>query len=119
MRPYKFRAWDKTTGMIHFDFDDLYYNTATINHGVYDVPVMQFSGVLDQEGKEIFERDIIICAWGKSSEVGIVEFKDGCFKVTGLKRFLDIPLYLRYPNHKVIGNIYENPELLEVKLHGS
>ena len=86
-----------------------------------DTVIMQFTGLLDKNGKEIYEGDIV--RWdkiimdnykdikdlsGKSivSDKDIVEFKDGKFEFGGYKS--------KYC--EVIGNVYENLELLGEQL---
>ncbi|MCX0390755.1 YopX family protein [Clostridium perfringens] len=84
-----------------------------------DGKLMQYTGLKDKNGKEIYERDILsikiysgdkVIAEGKT----VVEFKDGCFGVIWGhdKAFLSLNSFFK-AKFEVIGNIYENPELLE------
>ena len=88
-----------------------------------DVEVMQFTGLLNSTGKEIYEDDICKVEEGyfgdfKESEfIGKVEFEDGCYFINDLKtnqyQSLDYAA-IKNRNIEVLGNIYENPELLNV-----
>lgn len=70
--------------------------------------VMQFSGILDQFGKEIFEGDLFLD--DHCGEVGQVVFEDGSFFVHWSGH---VELLWEVNNdYSVIGNIYENPELI-------
>jgi len=85
-----------------------------------NVKLMQFIGLKDKNGKEIYEGDIlnwnnectILIEWYESRSVGfgyeVLTQKD--------KRIVsfDIRFYRSEENAEVIGNIYENPELIEV-----
>ena len=81
--------------------------------------VMQYTGLKDKNGKEIYERDIVECGYGK----GEVIFKSGCFWVQWID---DKEAYMEWLHSRkgtyirtddelfeIIGNIYENPELLK------
>jgi hypothetical protein len=115
MRPIKFRAWDEdnkrmfTPQRIDADGDNKVYD----GYGCYDMPVMQFTGLTDKNGKEIYEGDILI---DEANRKRIVVFDYGAFKVMWNN---DNPTQLNlYPLNKhweVVGNIHENPELLENK----
>ena len=64
--------------------------------------LMQYTGLTDKNGKEIYEGDIV--KWGKIIEK--VEMKDGCWSMV-------LGTIVEEFNLEVIGNIYENPELIK------
>ena len=71
----------------------------------------QFTGLLDKDGREIYEDDIISFDDGN---IGIVEFTRGCFVVKYGKDNVTRSLYEihKWSNVKILGNRFENPELL-------
>lgn len=125
----RFRAWHKTweemgkVKRIRFDDDG---NVTTVlfkgkdlgtNTKVYEIELMQSTGLLDKNGKEIFEKDIldyngrkVIVKWHGSYACFIYEFVDELKNRTAEWQ----PLYLSYYKFEIIGNSLENPELLEV-----
>lgn len=125
----KYRAWDSVEKKFveHFFITDngLICNMEKPTSG-YNSPVpiekselilMQFTGLKDKNGKDIFEKDIVnfkgrkaIVKWHGSYASFIYEFVDELQNRTTKWQ----PLYLSYYKFEVIGNSLENPELLEV-----
>lgn len=122
----KFRAWDKVKNemyvveQINFnrgEFESIGYGVSSLR-GADKIKLMQSTGLKDKNGKEIFEGDIVdykgreaVVKWHGSYASFIYRFVDE------LKERVSEwdPLYLAYLKCEVIGNIYENPELLEVE----
>ena len=115
MREIKFRAWDKKgqIGMIdNPKLDVVLENKRYV--------VIQFTGLKDKNGKEIYEGDVLRFLFtdlevDKIDENYIkarVVFEEGRFF---MKDNCDSKYYFDEENCEVIGNIYKNPELLEEK----
>lgn len=78
--------------------------------------IMQYTGMKDVNGKEIYEGDIVKIKFMSMFEdkhfIGVVKFYDGSFSVDNEK--LQKAHFLFNETHilQIIGNIYEDPELL-------
>lgn len=118
-RVIKFRLWDIKGKKIHYP--DLIaisrIGAVRIDIDINFLPgesiIQQFTGLLDKNNKEIYEGDIVSYISGIDTMIdgvgqGIVEFGEGCF---GIGKY---PLFNCYPgNLEIIGNIFDNPELLK------
>nr|DAP53908.1 MAG TPA: YopX protein [Caudoviricetes sp.] len=120
----KFRAWLKNDKEI-IDVDEIHWfdgeldiigDYITFVRKADEIELMQSTGLKDKNGKEIFEGDIVdykgrkaVIKWHGSYASFIYRFVDELNKRSAEW----YPLYLAYLKCEVIGNIYENPELLE------
>lgn len=99
---------------------------ATIFHGRHNslgdyvdpATVGQFTGLMDRNGNRIFEGDILRCCLGDKIDIGVVQYDDriAAFIVLftdGVLTFLDFFTEKVETWYEVIGNIHDNPELLD------
>ncbi len=145
MREIKFRAWDKERKKMLYQLTQL--KMRVINNNLVlmsdfignsteyivdniklwrSFELMQFTGLKDKNGKEIYEGDIVefnyiqsnksLGMFEKIKSVGKVEYIDwlGAYCIL-FEEDSYVQIKLGKVNFEVIGNIYENPELLEEK----
>lgn len=125
----KFRAWMKSLkwmcDVTNISFDSKFvdicqqgdterYTEMSVEFD--EITLMQSTGLFDKNGKEIFEREIVKMAKDVYSEptyYEVVRHYGGAYRLESKQHGCE--LWLRHTDCKVVGNIYENPELLEDK----
>lgn len=127
-REIKFRAWDSYNESLvkvlelKFDAKIAYVESLReLNEGErYDISfdnlkLLQYTGLKDMNGVDIYEGDVIS---DNISMVGVVEFKKSAYRVNyknnSCKWFIDY-IESEIKTIEIIGNIYENKNLLEEK----
>lgn len=121
-REIKFRAWDKVNKVMvkvveidffrrrmYFTIDNKYYGECSLD----DVILMQCTGLKDKNEKEIYEGDIY--HMGDKNIKYVVVYEDAGFKGKQLGTSSYAGLSYWQDKIEIIGNIYKNPLLLEVK----
>lgn len=126
----RFRAWDKEfKEMVQVDalvfgeqiIKATYKNGNVVKEDLKNYVLMQSTGLTDKNGKEIFEGDILSIetdeekvkvevSWDNKHALFVIESK----KYDERESLGELFEYNTYP-FKIIGNVYENPELAEVK----
>lgn len=122
----KFRAWDKNCKEMIHNVQETYGNgcsgKGSLEHCSFgeliedeNYILMQYTGINDQTGKLIYEGDIVKEYWAmpeKESPCEVV-FKDGAFVLEPIKECDIGKIFDFTQDTEVIGNVYDNPELLE------
>lgn len=122
MRGIDYRVYDKDDNKIYkvggfindLPFIDWSYDNDFEEYSVQDHYIvkngelMQYTGLKDKNGKEIYEGDIVRYF---KDELATIEFKRGCFVIES-ENYIDY-FYEILGEIEVIGNIYENEDLLE------
>lgn len=123
-RPIKFRAWAHASNFMFAPDADTGWEL--LGGEIYPVPnvtLMQFTGLHDKNGKEIWEGDICYYTGsGPNHHTNMIicwsEYHSGwaMSRYSKPEGFAPISIYANAlknrPDFEVIGNIYENPELL-------
>ncbi|BEO91138.1 YopX family protein [Fusobacterium nucleatum] len=143
MREIKFKAWDKLNKEMFnveiMDFQERKVYKDTVSYRKFnDIELMQYTGLKDKNEKEIYEGDVVkLVHTGIEISadrledlkrfVGIIKYENGIFKIVKTEKSLieskyfemeqkkvsEIFIYSKLYDLEVVGNIYENPELLK------
>ena len=117
-RIIKFRAWDKSEKRM-WDWEELLGYYTNSEHSIEEIfkskYCMQFTGLLDKNGKEIWEGDIVRLNdvdTGEHKITGQIVYTDyGAFAIQGDKYthnfYHEIASEINHSNFEVIGNIYK------------
>lgn len=102
-RPIKFRAWDGKS-MVDVPVNHSGYRLNELLEGIADnYELMQYTGLRDKNGKEIYESDLVEHRSYLGELIATYEVRWGLFGFT-----------LHDPNHPEVTSHYVSPEQLEV-----
>jgi len=116
MREIKFRAWDYQNNSMFYPHE-IYFDEGLKNIRALDMManyiengkprfvLMQYTGLKDKNGKEIYEGDIIKDE--SDGMITVIKWNNEC------AGFVNVLYVKDSKDIEVIGNIYENPELKE------
>ena len=117
MKEIKFRVWDNDLEIMSYSDSEIFIMFSNngicigyeINDEIDDYELMQYIGLKDKNGEEIYEGDIV-----KFFEYKVIDNIVLPEEIVIIKDIREGCDALRPSQHmEVIGNIYENPELLE------
>lgn len=131
MRELKFRAWDKQekqmmkVSAISLENKEIGVKNFRTYHffRIKNIELMQYTGLKDKNGTEIYEGDIVKFThkigygWGNNKgDIAEIKYMIDGVSFSGFGFRNSVPLTANKANKlEVIGNIHENPELLEKK----
>lgn len=122
----KFRAWHNELGRM-MSISDMWFNVDSLGEiGLNDsvmndyitvspdeIKLMQSTGLKDKNGKEIFEGDVVSIDTDEF-DLLFVKYESGIYWLMDDEECVEhLSDYYKYVSF--VGNIYENPEFLEVK----
>ncbi|MGH2116646.1 YopX family protein [Aerococcus sp. L_32] len=131
----KFRAWEKNLKEM-ISVDSINFEAGLINMELAwrtfeEIELMQYTGLKDKKDVEIYEGDVVkfyarshyhpeVYAWEYETKgVGIIRYEMGSYVLGGreetyiLESLFGVLMNYEDVKMEVIGNIYENPELVE------
>ena len=126
MREFKMKAWlkkeNKMVSIIGIDFnyeyiryteDDNLFNENYKTAEFKNIELLQFTGLKDNGGQELYEADVIKFNDGIDDIYGLISYddEDGTYRVS----YENITEHLseREGDFEIVGNIFENPDLHE------
>lgn len=115
MREIKFRAWDRERNTMLYEPNGDIEPTWILHNNLYnpfcpDYELMQYTGLKDKNGIEIYEGDIV--KWTHPSfKENKVEYK--ILNISDIRSSNKLEIDAQNGWLEVIGNVHENPELIK------
>ena len=117
MKDIKFRYWDPFNQMMFRSevthLADFFRDYELALYGDNNPTLMQFTGLQDTNGRDIYEGDLVTCE--PSKIIRKIIFHNGCFKLESAGGLIlnNLGSYIEFNNVQIIGNIYETAETEE------
>lgn len=118
-----YRAWDKEHHYMEYTTKNLIVTFADDGISVIDSTslsstcmmmekfiLMQSSQIFDNNNKEFYDSDVVLQI--STGKICFIEYKQGSFFINDGEKVIN--LYENYTDYSIIGNIYEDEELLDL-----
>lgn len=118
-----YRAWDKEHHYMEYTTQNLVVTFAddgviVIDHSslssacmmMEEFVLMQSSQIFDKNNKEFYDCDVVLQI--STGKICFIEHKQGCFFINDGEKLIN--LYENYTDYTIIGDIFENEELLDL-----
>ena len=122
MRPRIFRALDRNKNeWITLTFNEILNGETSAWTDIDNETISEATQFSDIDNTVIFEGDILSCRFMidysvfRDPEIVVVKFESGQYTPMTLKKYTEYKTWPHYYDYKIIGNIYENPEVYDKK----
>ena len=110
-REIKFRAWDAIEKEMVYGLTEMLKRWDENIDDLLCMDLMEYTGLKDKNEEEIYEDDII----KESNSIGIIVYNEDGFEIKwhNDNDFYNSVLKIHHLHLEIIGNVYENQELLK------